>query len=72
MLVAKSTPTEDGEQQAFIAELAPYLPPALTDVNVPCYVLDRSGRVTLWSDVLARKGGQYSLLARMPEDPSQN
>jgi putative transcriptional regulator len=27
---------------------------------------------TLWSDVLARKGGQYSLLARMPEDPSQN
>jgi putative transcriptional regulator len=27
---------------------------------------------TLWSDVLARKGGQYALLARMPEDPSQN
>jgi putative transcriptional regulator len=27
---------------------------------------------TLWSDVLARKGGQYSLLARMPDDPSQN
>src|SRR4051795_3246596 len=27
---------------------------------------------TLWSDVLARKGGQYTLIARMPEDPSQN
>jgi putative transcriptional regulator len=27
---------------------------------------------TLWSDVLARKGGQYSLIARMPVDPSQN
>jgi putative transcriptional regulator len=27
---------------------------------------------TLWSDVLARKGGQYALIARMPVDPSQN
>jgi putative transcriptional regulator len=27
---------------------------------------------SLWSDVLARKGGQYSLIARMPADPSQN
>jgi putative transcriptional regulator len=27
---------------------------------------------TLWSDVLARKGGQFALLARMPDDPSQN
>jgi putative transcriptional regulator len=27
---------------------------------------------TLWHDVLARKGGQYALIARMPEDPSQN
>jgi putative transcriptional regulator len=26
----------------------------------------------LWSLVLARKGGQYSLLARMPPDPSMN
>lgn len=26
----------------------------------------------LWQDVLARKGGQYGLLARMPEDPSMN
>ena len=27
---------------------------------------------TLWSDVLVRKGGQYSLIARMPADPSLN
>lgn len=26
----------------------------------------------LWSDVLARKGGRYALIARMPEDPSVN
>jgi putative transcriptional regulator len=26
----------------------------------------------LWSGVLARKGGQYALLARMPADPSMN
>ena len=27
---------------------------------------------TLWSDVLARKGGSYALISRMPEDPSLN
>jgi putative transcriptional regulator len=27
---------------------------------------------TLWQQVLARKGGQFALLARMPEDPSLN
>ena len=27
---------------------------------------------TLWQDVLARKGGQFALLARMPADPSLN
>ena len=27
---------------------------------------------TLWSDVLARKGGQYALISRMPEDPRVN
>ena len=26
----------------------------------------------LWHDVLARKGGQYALIAQMPEDPSLN
>lgn len=27
---------------------------------------------TLWADVLQRKGGQYALVARMPDDPSLN
>ena len=27
---------------------------------------------TLWSGVLDRKGGQYALIARMPDDPSMN
>ena len=27
---------------------------------------------TLWNDVLARKGGRYALVARMPDDPSMN
>lgn len=27
---------------------------------------------TLWHDVLRRKGGQYALISRMPEDPSVN
>jgi putative transcriptional regulator len=27
---------------------------------------------SLWSDVLARMGGEYALVARMPEDPSLN
>lgn len=27
---------------------------------------------SLWSDVLARKGGRYALVARMPADPSMN
>jgi putative transcriptional regulator len=26
----------------------------------------------LWGAVLERKGGQYALVARMPDDPSQN
>jgi putative transcriptional regulator len=27
---------------------------------------------SLWSDVLERKGGSYSLISRMPDDPSMN
>ncbi len=27
---------------------------------------------TLWSDVLTRKGGEFALVARMPDDPSMN
>jgi hypothetical protein len=26
----------------------------------------------LWHDVLARKGGQFALISRMPDDPSLN
>ena len=26
----------------------------------------------LWQDVLVRKGGQFALIARMPDDPSMN
>lgn len=28
--------------------------------------------VALWQDVLGRKGGQFALIARMPDDPSLN
>ena len=27
---------------------------------------------SLWSDVLARKGGSYALISRMPDDPNMN
>lgn len=33
---------------------------------------DPFGDGDLWADVLARKGGEYALLARMPPDPSVN
>ncbi|CAN5398097.1 hypothetical protein BH10ACT11_BH10ACT11_07610 [soil metagenome] len=26
----------------------------------------------LWSDVLSRMGGEFALVARMPDDPSMN
>lgn len=48
------------EQEAWIVE--PPIPPEL-------FPDDPS---TLWRDVLDRKGGQYALVARMPEDPSMN
>jgi putative transcriptional regulator len=31
-----------------------------------------NGSADLWSDVLARKGGPYALLSKMPPDPSLN
>jgi putative transcriptional regulator len=31
-----------------------------------------NGSLDLWSDVLARKGGPYALLSKMPPDPSLN
>jgi putative transcriptional regulator len=33
---------------------------------------DPFGDGDLWADVLARKGGEYALLSRMPADPSVN
>lgn len=33
---------------------------------------DPFGDGNLWADVLARKGGEFALLARMPSDPSVN
>jgi putative transcriptional regulator len=33
---------------------------------------DPFGEGDLWGDVLARKGGEFALLARMPPDPSVN
>jgi putative transcriptional regulator len=48
------------EEEAWIVE--PPIPPEL-------FPDDPS---TLWADVLERKGGQYALVARMPEDPRLN
>ena len=38
----------------------------------PAHAEDPFDDGDLWSDVLERKGGGYTLLARMPEDPSLN
>jgi putative transcriptional regulator len=38
----------------------------------PAHLSDPFDRGDLWSGVLDRKGGGYTLLARMPEDPSLN
>jgi putative transcriptional regulator len=36
------------------------------------YPDDPFGEGDLWAEVLARKGGEYALLSRMPADPSVN
>lgn len=51
---------EELEEDAWIVE--PPLPPELFPADP----------ANLWSEVLERKGGQYALVARMPEDPSLN
>jgi putative transcriptional regulator len=38
----------------------------------PAHAADPFEGGDLWSEVLDRKGGGYTLLARMPEDPSLN
>lgn len=48
------------EEEAWIVE--PPIPPELFPDDP----------ATLWADVLARKGGQYALVARMPDDPRLN
>lgn len=48
------------EEEAWIVE--PPIPPELFPDDP----------TTLWSDVLERKGGQFALVARMPDDPSLN
>src|SRR5262249_17238452 len=52
----------DGELESEDWILEPALPSAVFS----------EPRETLWGEVLERKGGQYALLARMPEDPSLN
>lgn len=46
-------PTPGARAAPVPAEFAPYLPPALADVNVPAYVLDDEGRVR-WLNEAAR------------------
>jgi PAS domain S-box-containing protein len=48
------TRTPDDRDAAFLRWLSPHLPPALEQVNVPSYVLDRSGRIR-WLNPAARK-----------------
>ena len=48
------------EEEAWIVE--PPIPPELFPDDP----------ATLWSDVLDRKGGQFALVARMPDDPRLN
>jgi PAS domain S-box-containing protein len=44
----------DDRDTAFLRWLSPHLPPALEQVSVPSYVLDRSGRIR-WLNPAARK-----------------
>jgi putative transcriptional regulator len=55
-----------GQLEAEIEREDWFVEPAVPD---DVFTKDPEG---LWGDVLARKGGQYALLARMPDDPSLN
>ena len=56
----------EGQLETELAESAWIVEPALADDVF-------SGRPeALWNDVLRRKGGEFRLLATMPEDPSLN
>jgi putative transcriptional regulator len=55
-----------GQLEGEIAEEAWFVEPPLAAELFP------NDPEALWQDVLARKGGQFALIARMPDDPSQN
>lgn len=57
---------DDGQLEAELDESAWIVEPALVDD-----VFSDSPE-TLWSDVLRRKGGEFRLMATMPDDPSLN
>jgi putative transcriptional regulator len=57
---------DDGQLEAELDESAWIVEPALADD-----VFSDSPE-TLWSDVLRRKGGEFRLMATMPDDPSLN
>lgn len=55
-----------GQLEAELAEEAWIVEPPLPSELFP------DDPASMWSAVLERKGGQYALVARMPEDPSLN
>ena len=55
-----------GQLEAELAEEAWIVEPPLPAELFP------DDPLALWRDVLARKGGQFALIAKMPEDPSLN
>ena len=55
-----------GQLEAELAEEAWIVEPPLPAELFP------DDPLALWQDVLARKGGQFALIARMPDDPSLN
>ena len=57
---------EAGQLEAELAEEAWIVEPPLPAELFP------DDPMALWHDVLARKGGQFALISRMPDDPSQN
>jgi DNA-binding CsgD family transcriptional regulator len=66
-----SRPSDDRDT-AFLRWLSPHLPPALEQVSVPSYVLDRSGRIR-WLNPAARKlvGDVRGQLFTSVIDPSE-
>jgi putative transcriptional regulator len=55
-----------GQLEAELAEEAWIVEPPLPAELFP------DDPLALWQDVLARKGGQFALIAKMPDDPSLN